>query len=114
MKRSTGYLFALIGILLITGIVSAVEIDYSRLIPPKTTGPCFNEDYWAIKHEKSLKAKSHPDIKGIDVSHHQGNIDLSQGRSVFSLILCYFKIKIYICIKIRAMIERTLREKLLY
>ena len=80
MKRSTRYLFASIGILLITGIVSAVEIDYSRLIPPKTTGPCFYEDYWDIKHEKSLKAKSQPDIKGIDVSHHQGNIDWKKVR----------------------------------
>ena len=35
----------------------------------------FDSDYWDAKYEKSLKAKLPPDVKGIDVSHHQGDID---------------------------------------
>ena len=74
MKTATRNILAIVGVLLVAGIVSVVEIDFSRLIPPKTTGPCFNSDYWDARYEKSQKAKLQPTIKGIDVSHHNGNI----------------------------------------
>lgn len=63
------------GVLLIAGIASAINWSSIRLFPPKTTGPCFDSDYWDAKYEKSLEAKLKPSIKGIDVSHHQGDID---------------------------------------
>ena len=75
MKRATRYTLVLAGVLLITGIIAAFSIDFSRILPGATSGPCFNEDYWDAKYEKSLKAKLQPDILGIDVSHHQGSID---------------------------------------
>ena len=74
MKRVTRNILAITGVLLISGIVSVVEIDFSRLIHPKTTGPCFNKDYWDTKYKKSLKVKLQSNIKGIDVSHHNGSI----------------------------------------
>ena len=74
MKTATRNTLAIAGLLSIVGIVSSVEIDFSRLIPSKTTGPCFDSDYWDAKYEKSLKAKLKPEIKGIDVSHHNGSI----------------------------------------
>ncbi len=75
MKRATRYTLVLAGVLLITGIIAAFSIDFSRILPGATSGPCFNEDYWDAKYEKSLKEKLQPDILGIDVSHHQGSID---------------------------------------
>jgi lysozyme len=75
MKRIFRNILILIGFLLIAGIMSAIDFDKIRLFPPKVTGPCFDYDYWDAKYEKSLKAKLQPDIKGIDISHHQGDID---------------------------------------
>ena len=75
MKRVARNIIITAGCLLIVGVLAAVDFDVSRLIPPRTTGPCFDEEYWAAKYEKSLEAKLKPNVKGIDVSHHQGDID---------------------------------------
>lgn len=93
MKRVTRNILAITGVLLIAGIVSVVEIDFSRLIPSRTTGPCFDSDYWDAKYENSLEAKLKPSIKGIDVSHHQGDIDWkkvmkAQPKLAFVYIKC--------------------------
>lgn len=75
MRRVLRNILITAALLLLAGVVEAVDLELPRLFPPKTTGPCFNPDYWDAKYEKSLKAKLQPDIKGIDVSHHQGDID---------------------------------------
>lgn len=75
MKRIIRNILITAFLLILAGVVAAINLDNIRLFPPKTTGPCFNEDYWDAKYENSLKAKLQPDIKGIDVSHHQGEID---------------------------------------
>ena len=49
--------------------------DIRIIFPWDINNHCFDSDYWDAKYEKSLEAKLQPDIKGIDVSHHQGNID---------------------------------------
>lgn len=69
----------MIAILLAGAIVS--ENDFSNLIhiPPKVE-ICFDYDYWDAKYEKSLKAKLQPKVIGIDVSHHQGDIDWEMVR----------------------------------
>ena len=75
MKRVTRNILFTAGILLLAGFVLALGLNFRSIIPGRTTGPCFDEDYWDAKYEKSLRAKLQADIKGIDVSHHQGNID---------------------------------------
>lgn len=82
MKRFLKNLLITAFFLFIAGIVDAIDVKKIRLFPPKTTGPCFNEDYWDAKYEKSLKAKLQPDVKGIDVSHHQGDIEWKKVRKV--------------------------------
>ena len=75
MKRVTRNILFTAVILLLAGFVLAPGLNFRSIIPGRTTGPCFDEDYWDAKYEKSLRAKLQADIKGIDVSHHQGNID---------------------------------------
>ena len=75
VKRVSRNILITAGILLVAGIVAATCFDISSILPVRTTGPCFDEDYWDAKYEKSLKARLQSDITGIDVSHHQGNID---------------------------------------
>lgn len=80
MKRIIRNILFTAILLLVAGIVDDIDLDSVRLFPPKTTGPCFDSDYWDAKYEKSFKAKLQPDVKGIDVSHHQGNIDWMKVR----------------------------------
>ena len=75
MKRVTRNILFTAGILFLAGFVLALGLNFRSIFPGSTTGPCFDEDYWDAKYENSLRAKLQADIKGIDVSHHQGNID---------------------------------------
>lgn len=75
MKRITRNIIITVGGLLIAGIVSDISFDFRIIRPGDLAIHCFDSDYWDVKYEKSLKAKLQPDIKGIDVSHHQGDID---------------------------------------
>lgn len=75
MKRITRNIIITLGGLLIAGIVSDISFDFRIIRPGDLAIHCFDSDYWDAKYEKSLKAKLQPDIKGIDVSHHQGDID---------------------------------------
>lgn len=75
MNRVTRNILIIVGGLLISGVIAAISLDFNRLILPKTIGPYLNEGYWNAKNEKNLKANLQQDIKGIDVSHHQGEID---------------------------------------
>ena len=42
---------------------------------PRKVEICFDYDYLDARYEKSLKAKLQPKVIGIDVSHHQGDIN---------------------------------------
>lgn len=75
MKRITRNILFTAGTLLIVGILSNINYDIRIIFPWDINNHCFDSDYWDAKYEKSLEAKLQPDIKGIDVSHHQGNID---------------------------------------
>lgn len=93
MKRIVRNIIVTAAILLLAGIVYAIDFDDIRLFPPKTTGPCFDSDYWDAQYEKSLEAKLKPSIKGIDVSHHQGDINWekvrkSQPKLAFVYVKC--------------------------
>lgn len=78
MKRIVRNIFFTAGILLLAGIMYAIDFDNIRPCPPKTSGPSFDSDYWDAQYEKNQKAKLKPSIKGIDVSHHQGDIDWAE------------------------------------
>lgn len=74
MKRITRNILITIGGLLIAGIVSEISFGFRIIRPGDLAIHCFDSDYWDAKYEKSQKAKLQPTIKGIDVSHHNGNI----------------------------------------
>ena len=93
MKKIVRNILITLGFLLIAGVLSAIDWGSIRIFPPSIEGPCFNDDYLADKYEKSLKAKMTPSIKGIDVSHHQGDIDWkrvkkSQPKLAFVYVKC--------------------------
>ena len=74
MKRITRNIIITVGGLLIAGIVSDINFDFRIIRPGDLAIHCFDSDYWDAKYEKSLNAKLQPDVKGIDVSHHNGSI----------------------------------------
>ncbi|MBE6252314.1 MAG: glycosyl hydrolase family 25 [Bacteroidales bacterium] len=63
------------GLLLLSWVVDDIDISGIRLFPPEINIHCSDSNYWDARYEKSLKAILQPDVKGIDVSHHQGDID---------------------------------------
>ena len=102
MNRIIRYILATIGVLLLSCFVGEIDIDFSwfrflitekiPLLEPDDLH-CFDYDYWDARYEKSLKAKLQPETKGIDVSHHQGDIDWkivrkAQPKLAFVYIKC--------------------------
>lgn len=80
MKRVIRYLLVTTGLLLLSWVADEIEISGIRLFPQDINSHCFDDNYWDAKYEKSLKAKLQPEVKGIDVSHHQGDIDWKKVR----------------------------------
>ena len=75
MKKIARNIIATVGVLLLAGIMSAIDFDGIRLLSSITFDHCFDSDYWDAKYEKSLEARLKPKVTGIDISHHQGDID---------------------------------------
>lgn len=93
MKRVTSNLLSTVVLLLIIGVSSAFDFNYRNISLWGLSIQCFGEGYWDANNEKSFKAEDQPDVKGIDVSHHQGDIDWNkvkkaQPKLAFVYIKC--------------------------
>lgn len=92
MKRVTSNLLFTVVLLLIVGVVSAFDFNYRNVSSWGLSIQCFSEGYWDANNEKSFKAEDQPDVTGIDVSHHQGDIDWNKvKRAQPKLAFVYIK-----------------------
>ena len=92
MKRVTSNLLFTVVLLLIVGVVSAFDFNYRNVSSWGLSIQCFGEGYWDANNEKSFKAEDQPDVTGIDVSHHQGDIDWNKvKRAQPKLAFVYIK-----------------------
>ena len=51
MRRVLRNILITAALLLVAGVVEAVDFEFPRFIFQKTSGPCFNPDYWDAKYE---------------------------------------------------------------
>jgi len=80
MKRVTSNLFLTVALLLIVGVLSAFNFN-NRNSPWGQSIQHFGEGYSDANNKKSLKAEEQQDVKGIDISHHQGDIDWNKVKN---------------------------------
>lgn len=77
MKRITRNILITLGGLLLAGIIAAISFDFNRLIPPKTSGPCFDEEYW---NKKAGKHPKQQDKKNLETSSLLNLAELAEKR----------------------------------